>query len=61
MGANGGSLIPAILMEMFGQNKLSLPYGVVLAEMAIGQTLGAPAAGLDFLLIDNRYLVFFLN
>lgn len=45
LGANGGSLIPAILMEMFGQNKLSLPYGVVLAKMAIGQTLGAPAAG----------------
>lgn len=61
MGANGGSLIPAILMEMFGQNKLSLPYGVVLAEMAIGQTLGAPAAGLNFLLIDNRYLVFFFK
>ena len=45
MAANGGSLIPAILMELFGQNKLSLPYGMVLAEMSIGTTLGAPAAG----------------
>ncbi|XP_048745151.1 monocarboxylate transporter 12-like isoform X2 [Ostrea edulis] len=43
--ANGGSLIPAILMEIFGQTKLSLPYGVVLAEMSIGHVLGAPAAG----------------
>ncbi|XP_061171701.1 uncharacterized protein LOC133181179 [Saccostrea echinata] len=60
MAANGGSLIPAILMEMFGQNKLSLPYAVVLAEMSIGQILGAPVAGWIYEDTKNYHYPFLL-
>ncbi|XP_062567429.1 monocarboxylate transporter 14-like [Saccostrea cucullata] len=60
MAANGGSLIPAILMEMFGQNKLSLPYAVVLAKMSIGQILGAPVAGWMYENTKNYHYPFLL-
>ncbi|XP_062567413.1 monocarboxylate transporter 13-like [Saccostrea cucullata] len=58
--ANGGSLIPAILIELFGPNKLSLPYAVVLAQMSIGQILGAPVAGWMYDSMKNYHYPFLL-
>ncbi|KAK3094837.1 hypothetical protein FSP39_006877 [Pinctada imbricata] len=43
--ACGGSIIPSLLISLKGKDQLSLTYGVSLANFAVGQLLGAPAAG----------------
>ena len=60
--ACGGSLIPALLIALFrksGKDQLGLTYGVVLATMATGHILGAPAAGESFDHLDCDFKLIF--
>jgi len=43
--ANGGSVIPAILINLESVQQLSLTYGVILFLQALGYLLGSPMAG----------------
>ncbi|XP_052105535.1 monocarboxylate transporter 12-like isoform X2 [Mytilus californianus] len=44
--ACGGSLLPAIIIEMSGVETFGVTYGIVLFVLAVGQLTGAPVAGI---------------
>ncbi|KAK3095496.1 hypothetical protein FSP39_015340 [Pinctada imbricata] len=58
--ACGGSIIPSLLISLKGKDQLSLTYGVTLANFAIGQLLGAPAAGWIYDLYGSYSIPFFV-
>lgn len=46
--ANGGSLLPSILIDIAGVETLGMTYGIVLMCLSLGQLTGAPIAGIMY-------------